>query len=227
MKNIKYIVFLLILFNFNVFYVNASCTNEEINGLKKITDNIKITYRYLGKIEEEEGVFDNQYEVVIKNVDDDLYISLYNDSEVLTPTNGEIVSTFNNGTWNFDFFSKKCDIKIDTIEIFIPRFNEYSLDPLCEGIDGNDFPLCGKYYEYEVSYESFEERVKHYRATYNVNSSVTDEKTDEDKFQIILNDIYNFILKYRLYIVISLIVILIILISIIVIKKKRNRGVLE
>ena len=223
MKNIKYIVFLLILFNFNVFYVNASCTNEEINDLKNITDNIKITYRYLGKIEEEEGVFDNQYEVVIKNVDDDLYISLYNDSEVLTPTNGEIVSTFNNGTWNFDFFSKKCDIKIDTIEIFIPRFNEYSLDPLCEGIDGDDFPLCGKYYEYKVDYDNFVARVKHYRDNYNIVSAEFDDDYDADIFAKIL----NFISKNFVYVIVSFIVLLFIIFVMAVMRKRKKRGVLE
>lgn len=42
----------------------------------------------------------------------------------------------------------------------------YSLDPLCEGIDGRDFPLCGKYYEPRVSYADFEKRVKSYIATH-------------------------------------------------------------
>lgn len=225
MKYIKYMFFTMLLLFLNMFYVNASCTDEEINNLKELADDIKITYKYLGKIEEEDGIFDNQYEVKVKNMPNDLFISLYNGTIILTPSDGEIVTTFNNGTWDLKIYSNNCDTLIDSIEVFIPRFNEYSLDPLCEGIDGDDFPLCGKYYEYEVSYESFKERVNYYRATHNVEN--VDDEDNVDDTNLIFENLLEYIIKYRLYIVVSLVILLIILILIIIIQRRKKRGVLE
>lgn len=230
MKNIKYIIFVFITLFFNIFYVEAQCTDDEISKLNKNVNEIKITYKYLGKIEEEDGILNNQYEVVVKNIIDDLYISLYNNSVVLEPSDGKIVSTFNNGTWKFNVYSKKCDKLIDTINVFIPKFNDYSLDPLCEGIDGEDFPLCGKYYEYDVSYNSFKERVEHYRGTHNIDNNINNDnaiKKENVNFKYIIDSIVDFIIKYKLYVFVSLIIIIILIVIVIIIKKKRKRGVLE
>ena len=151
MKNIKYIVFMIVFLFVNVFCVDASCTNEELNSLKELVNDIKVTYKHKGKVETDEGgVSYNVFDVKVKNIPNDMYISLMNGSVILKPVDGEIVESFNNGIWNFNIYSNNCKEKIDTIEVFIPRFNMYSLDPLCEGIDDNDFPLCGKYYEYDV-----------------------------------------------------------------------------
>lgn len=230
MKNVKYVIFVFITLFFNIFYVQAQCTNEEIDNLKESVKEIKITYRHLGVLEKDDIVYNNEFEVIIKNVIDDLYISLFNDTIILKPSNGEIISTFNNGNWKFNFYSKKCGKLIDTIDVFIPKFNEYSLDPLCEGINGNDFPLCGKYYEYDVSYDSFKERVEHYRVTHNIDDNKINDNVTQKKdinFKYIVDFIIDFLIKYKLYVSILLISILIIIIVAIVIKKKRKRGVLE
>jgi len=230
MRNIKYIIFIIFSFFFNIFYVNAECTNSEISDLKKSINDIKITYKHLGIIEKNDAIYDNEFEVVVKNVVDDLYISMFNDTIVLEPSNGRIVSKFNNGKWEFDFYSKKCGKLIDTVDVFIPRFNTYSMDSLCEGIDGDDFPLCGKYYEYEVNYESFKERVNHYRITHNINNQNTDNENDnfdDNRIVSTLNKIFAFVIKYDLYFILSIIFILIIVFIILVLKKRRKRGVLE
>lgn len=227
MKSIKYILFTIVFLFINVFYVNASCTDEEINELKELAKDIKVTYKHKGKVVTEDGVYYNLFDVKVKNIDNDMYVSLINGSTILKPVDGEIVETFNNGTWYFDIYSNKCDDKIDTIKVFIPRFNRYSLDPLCEGIDGEDFALCGKYYEYDVDYDNFVARVKHYRATYKVDDNKNDVKEEKNDFEVIFNNILDFIIRYRLYIVIVLSILLAILFTIIIIKRRQKRGVLE
>lgn len=226
MKNIKYIIYAVVFLFLNIFYVNASCTDMEINTLKELASDIKISYKHLGMVETDDLVDYNSFEVKVKNIPDDLYISLFNGTTVLTPVDGEIVEIFNNGTWNFEIYSSKCEKKITEIDVFIPRFNIYSFDPLCEGIDGEDFPLCGKYYEYDVSYESFRERVNYYRATHKIDD-VDNNDTEKNTFELILDNLLDYIVKYRLYIVITLVVILIALNLIILIKRKKKRGVLE
>lgn len=230
MKNIiKYIIFIFVLLFINIFYVNASCTDGEYESLKLLTKEIKITYKHKGIVENEDGIFYNMFDVNVKNIDNDMYISLNNGSTILNPVNNVITSVFNNGTWNFDIYSKKCEQIIDTIKVHIPRFNIYSLDPLCEGIDGNDFALCGKYYEYDVDYDNFEARVKHYRLSHNIENKVNydDNNENKDGFSMIINKLLDYIIVYRLYIIIALVILLVILIAISIIKRREKRGVLE
>lgn len=227
MKNIKYILFAIIFLSLNIFNVKASCTEEELSNLKLEADKIKITYKHMGKVEYEEYTAYNIFEVTVKNLHNDLYINITELEENIKiyPINGEGKTKIYNGNWNFYVYSNKCNTKIDTIKVFIPRFNTYSLDPLCEGIDGEDFPLCGKYYEYDISYASFKDRVTHYRNTHNIDNKNTIDNENNDK--IILKELLNYITKYRIYIIIPLTFLLIILIAIIIINKRKKRGVLK
>lgn len=228
MKKSKYILCFLISIFLCLTHIYADCTNEEIDKLKDEAENIKITYKHLGKVETEDGPTYNQFEVTIKNIPDDFYVSLLNGTLKYTPTDGTITDIYNSGTWNFEFYSNKCQQKIDEIKVKIPRFNLYSLDPLCEGIDGNDFPLCGKYYDYDVSYESFKQQVNHYRATYKIGiENPNKESNDNSKLGKILNTVLNFIKTYQLYFIIALLLIIIIIIASIVIIKRKKRGVLQ
>lgn len=100
----------------------------------------------------------------------------------LVPTDGKITQILSNGKWTIKIYSDKCDNVIDTITFRLPKFNIYSLDPLCKNIDGEKFPLCGKYYEYEVSYDSFKERVEHYRKTYNIDNNSDNKQVQKSSF---------------------------------------------
>lgn len=226
MKNIKYTIFTLVILFISIFHVNAYCTNEEITSLKELADDIKVTYKHLGKVEDEEGTYHyNNFEVNVKNISDDLYILTLGNTIKLIPESEIIKTTLSSGNWNFNVYSNKCEEKIKEIKVFIPKFNEYSLDPLCEGIDGDDFALCGKYYEYDVSYENFKSRVEQYRANHNINYE--NNKEERNQITLIIQKILNFIETYQLYITLSLIIILLIIIVIIIIKRKNKRGVLE
>ena len=228
MKNIKYMFITILCLFINVFYVNASCTDEQINELKLKAKDIKITYKHMGIIEKEDEIYYNNFEVKAKNVDNDLYFSLINGTIILEPKNSEVVYVFSNGKWNFDVYSKSCEQKIHSIEVNIPKFNRYSLDPLCEGIDGEEFSLCGKYYDYDVPYKSFVERINHYRITHNIkNNQNVEDKNNDDKFIVLYKNIFRFVKEYSLYMGISFSVVLIITVFIIVIIKRRKRGVLK
>lgn len=227
MKNIKYIVFTVIFLFINVFYVNASCTNEEISRLKELADDIKITYKHLGKTEYEDGSSSyNVFDVKVKNFSDELYISLFEGTIKIVPENGEVTKRFNNGTWYFEVYSNKCEEKISEIKVFIPRFNLYSLDPLCEGVDGDDFALCGKYYEYDVSYKSFKERVEHYRTTHKIKNDNSSDK-DENDFNELFSKVIDFIIEYKIYFIGGLLFLIFIILIAIVAKRRKKRGVLE
>ena len=225
-KNIYQLIVILILF-LSIPYIKADCTSEELKELKKETKQIKIIYEHMGKVTTEEGGTDyNKFSVDIVNIPDNYYI-IVNDglNYKEEPQNNKVNVILSNGSWTINIYSNKCESEIDTIRFKLPRFNIYSLDPLCEGVDGEKFPLCGKYYEYDVSYDSFKQRVEHYRTTNNIKKSNNSNDTENKKnyFEIII----NYLNKYKLYIISGVGVIILITVITIIIKKRRNRGVLK
>ena len=228
MRRFTYLFFMIIIFTFTTYFVQASCTDEEISSLKREANEIKVTYKHLGAVENEEGitVYD-KFDVNFKNVNDDLYIELFDFSYTNHPENGTIVDTFTTGNWNFGIYSDKCETKIYEIKVTLPKFNIYSLDPLCEGIDGDVFVLSGKYYNYNVSYESFKERVTNYRNTHKIVSNSDSNNNSEKNITYYLKYIINFIIDNYIIFGIATAALIIIIISIVIFKARKNRGVLK
>lgn len=222
MKSIKYIIFTIVFLFLNIFYVQASCSEDDIDLLKKEVNKIKVTYKHKGVVEDDGTVFYNRFDITLKNVNDDFYIT-HSGYEELIPNEGIASTELENGDYTFEVNSKKCGIVVDEIFVKIPRFNIYSLDPLCEGIDGESFPLCGKYYEYQVDYDNFYARVNHYRVTHNIGDdspSVTDEKSN------MFDLISDFLLQYYIYIIVVLVIIILLIVIILLIIKRRKRRII-
>lgn len=226
MKNFKYTVLFLLMFFISNIYVYASCANEELLDLKKKANDIKVSYKHLGLVESGDGNSNyNSFSVVIKNIDDDFYLNATRLGGVrLEPNDGEIKLILETGKWNINIYSDKCDVLVDNIEFKLPRFNMYSLDPLCKGIDGNDFRLCGKYYEYDVSYENFVDRVTYYRS---VNKIYSSDKKDDNNDNNLFNNVLDFLMRYKLYVIITLSILLVLLFILLIIRKRRRMGVLK
>lgn len=227
MNKLKNIFFTLIVFFSCMFCVNASCTDEELEILKKEANNIKVTYKHLGATIDDDGViYYNRFEINVKDIRNDFYILVdtgNNGTIKLSPIDNTIKEYFVNGTYTFDIYSNKCDNRIKQIKVHIPKFNIYSTDYLCEGIDADDFPLCGKYYEYDVSYDDFVVRVNDYRNTHTINNDAIEE-SDESS---LLNSILEYIIKYKIYFICLLVLLLIIFIVLLIITKRKKRSVLE
>ncbi len=222
----KKIIYILSIFTFMfscILNVNASCTDDVLEQLEEEASNIKISYKHL---EDENGYSGyNNFEVTVSNLNDDLYImitQLEKDLK-LSSSDGENKAVFTSGTWIFNVYSNMCEVKISEIEVELPKFNLYSLDPLCDGIDGSDFALCGKYYEYDVSYENFVERVKHYRITHNIDSNSRNGNAHENSF---FDKVLEFVSKYYM-VFLSITIAVLVLVIFVIVKKRKKRGVLE
>ncbi len=219
----KYLIiaFLLALFT-NISLVKANCTNEEIAKLKDEASKIKVTYEHLGKVDMYDEIKYNLFNIEITNIPDDFYIKIYNDI-VYNPVDGKVEKKLSTGKWEIKVYSNKCEEQIDKINLKLPTFNMYSLDPLCEGIDGDDFPLCGKYYESRVSYADFEKRVKSYIATHPKKNNNDVNNDDKNIFENVL----VFLIKYKYYFASGTILLVVLIILFFSWKKRRNRGVLK
>lgn len=226
MKKILYIISFILPFILTICNVSAQCTSEKIDFLKGEAKKIKVTYKHLGAVIDDEGitVYD-RFNVTFNYVNDDFYINSSGSSYIAYPENHFIIGVFTTGKWNFDVYSKECESFVYKLNITLPKFNIYSLDPLCENIDDTQFSLCAKYYNYDISYDNFKKKIIEYKK--NVKS---DEKKVSDKDNIILHNvkkIYNFFLSNIICFFIGLVTCLIVAILIIFIKKKKNRGVLK
>ena len=227
MKKVKYILFTFLILSLSILSAYAECTKEELNTLKQEANKIKVTYKHLGGIETPIGTDYNRFEITVKNISDDLIPTLLGYEIILEPQNGVAKYELSTGNWSIDIYSNKCTGIIHSISFRLPSFNKYSLDPLCEGIDGNDFILCGKYLDYQVSYDTFKRKVEEYRKTHEIKKDNSINNEDDTTVNEILNKIVKYITDYQMHIIIVLGIILIILIILIIIKKKKKRGVLE
>lgn len=227
MRKVVCLIFVIMISCLNFSYVQAACSEEEIDALKKEAREIKITYEHLGVLEENGTEVYDKFLVVASNINDDFYIHLSPFATEDFVTEGETLKiNLTTGTWHYLVYSSKCATQISDIEVNLPRFNIYSLDSLCEGIDGDDFSLCGKYYKYEVAYETFVERVTAYRTLNNIDN-IEDSNDEENFLSDILNKVLDFISTYRIYILLSLGVILLIISIILITSKSRRRKVLK
>lgn len=228
MKQLKYILFSFLIIFLSIISVNAQCTNEELLAEKEKAENIKITYKHLGEVTKDDGskVY-NEFLVTTKNLAEGQYIYLSPlANEDFVEKDNTIQITLTTGKWEYNIYSSKCKEIVKTINVNLPKFNMYSIDPLCKDIDGDDFTLCSKYLEYEVSRETFERKINEYRKTHTINNK-DNNKEENININYIINKALDFINKYNLYIAGFLLVILVILIIIIIKKKLKKRNVLE
>lgn len=227
MKKNKYILFTFLILSLSILSVNAECTKEDLLSEQEKANNIKITYSHLGEVIKEDGskVY-NEFLVTAKNVEEGQYIHLtpFTNNEFIEKDN-TIQITLTSGKWEYNIYSSKCDEIIKTINVKLPRFNTYSLDPLCKDIDSDDFPLCSKYLEYEVNRETFERKITEYKKTHA--NKEPEEVKDNFSIKDIINKVLEFVSEYNLFIAGFLLIILIILLVIIVNKRKKKRNILE
>lgn len=224
MKSLKKILLIFFILLTNIANVKASCTIEEKNELKSKVDNIKITYKHLGEIKKSDGTKAyNEFLVTASNIEEGLYIHLSpmtNENFIENETNIQIKLT--TGTWIYSIYSSKCGETLKDIKVVLPKFNVYSLDPLCDGINSDEFKLCSKYYEYEVSRDTFERKIKDYRLQNNIKDDLKEVEKES-----IFNQMLDYIEIYKLYIVGVLILILLILIPIIIKTKRKQKQILQ
>lgn len=217
----KRILFMIVLMFFGISFTYAECTTDEIEALKEEVKNIKITYKHMGRVEKEGTYYYDDYSINVKNLPDDFYIPIKAGTDKITSSNSNVVLSY--GQWKFDVYSSSCDVLLDSIEFKLPKFNEFSLDPLCENVDPDDFHLCGKFYDYDVNYDDFVKRVKQYRQIHGI-----DNKADENSwYDTNIKPLVEFIIKYKWYVGIGFFALILGIVGLTLWLRVRKRGVLK
>lgn len=210
--------------------VKADCSDASISQLKEKANNIKIEYYHdadatyydydKGEEVKQDGVInlslsglDSSFYVVDNSSGWEIYPDSYENGKLIIP------SVLNNYK-EYDIYSTECVVKLRSISISIPNYNKYHDDPICDGIE-DDFELCGEFVTENVDYDTLKKKADEYKE----DNAIATDKTSDNKAVKAKNNIFDFISKYLVFIIIGVIVL--ILVSIIIVKRIRNRSVLE
>lgn len=200
MNYIKYLVFSLVLFISFTSNVSAkSCDSDDIARLKVLANNIDYQYEYIS------DKYSHQlYKVYFNNLTDEIYIRYNGYNYFENSLSLEAAS----GTAKFYVYATNCfEKKIRTIEVKLPKFNEYSLSDECIDIGADKLDICSEWYPNELTDEQFELEINNYYS-----------KIEKKSFIDILKDNY---------LIVSGIVIILIFIICAFIFFKRKKNVLE
>ena len=121
--------------------------------------------------------------------------------------------------------TETCDDVLKTTILKLPKYNKYSEDPLCEGIE--EFDLCNSTYDKEIDYDTFVSRVETYKRTKNKNENINNDN-DTGNNNKLLNNMKTYIEENLIQIIIvTVFIILVVITTIITAKSIRKSRRLE
>lgn len=219
MKNNFKILLFLTLSLLPIHNVYATCSEEEIKDFQKVQDEYKATYKYNKETKD--------YTLTIRDLYPDKYtFELLGDNienidvDYLEESNEYIFNKVPSGIYEINYWgiTDTCFEVLKKETLKLSKYNNYSEDPLCEGIE--DFVLCQPTYDKEIDYDTFVSRVNTYKKNLPKKEDSKDDNTKED------NQIIKYIKSHLLPIIAISIFIIVLIPSIILIAKslkKRRR----
>lgn len=198
-------MFIIPLLFFNDEAYAKTCDGEEITRLKKLANNVQITYEYLS----DSDIVDN-YSIQISGLTDEIYVvnmteDSYHEWHVNDMIDGNIFFESTEETLDFNVYSVNCITdSLRKISIKIPRFNYYSLEEKCDKVKELDLDICDAWYQGELDDFTFHETIDKY---------ITEDKN---------GNIIDFFSKYRFVFIVATFVLVIIIILLIHIYRKRS-----
>ena len=221
MNKTKYLLTTLSLFIMLPSITYAECTKEEINHFKEIEDDYKVSYEFNKETKDYNITFTMPYEEIYsfsykrsKTGDYDAEI----ENDILTIKEygyqpGEMIVEIIGS-------SETCNSTLKTIRLKLAKYNSYSEDPLCSGIE--EFVLCQPTYEKEIDYDTFVSRVNTYKKARNINDSKIDENDNNSHILTILNFIKANLFNIIIISAFIIITITTVIISVKSVKKSRR-----
>lgn len=220
MNKKKYMALILILSLFCIDKVHAeSCELKIIREFEKISSRYEVSYRY--NIEKE------SYTLILKHSTNPNYTYKIYDIENIECEQINLTTkechNFKPGRYSYAINGKndECSTTVRGTYVEIKELQNYSSDPLCNGIE--EFVLCQEDYYKELDYDTFVSRVNLYKKT---KQEKTEEKIKQQntKEETVLSKIISFIEKNTIIILIVVILIISILIGTIVMIKSAKKS---
>lgn len=216
-KGLFFIIFVSVLF-FRFDADALECNSEDKQRLQKLSNNINVT---LEEINNNGNLYLNAtFTGVAKDLrvfSEQKLVSFYNSSDNFI---GEAIvpGLFQGKTYTFIIYGKHTCVfdELRRITINVPVYNQYYNDSICNGL--NEYKLCQKWANVDMSYEEFANKVKEYSETKKTTVNNSENKHNGHYFSF-----YNFYMKYFIYVLVALVLILSILIRLWIKENKRNQ----
>ena len=214
MKNYKHLlltIFLTFILLPNIIY--ADCTEEDQERFKEVEDEYKITYKFNQDTKDytltTHSSLPDEFDFIV-------YVGEDADFEEITPNEYRFYN-IPSGTYDIEIVgqTEECDRVFKSTTIELPEYNNYSSDPLCEGIE--EFVLCQPTYGKYITYEEFVERVNVYKKT-----KVKKKEAEEQKNKDIMKPIISY-LEDNLFRIIAIVVFIAIVVVTIILTTKSIR----
>lgn len=212
LSKILFTILFLILFNANCSALSyGGCDYSTISVLKKLVNNINISYTY--EIKDNNALFN----VTLNNIPNNIYLvdSINQKKYEYTDTiDGELIITnYNNiydGKYIFYVNNGICDgIKLGTKYYKLPIYNTRRNSELCADIP--NYSLCKRWITKEYSQSEFEKSIEDYKKSLENQEEQQEEIKYEKDF---LSKIVEFYIKYYYYFLPIIIILCIIIIAI-------------
>ena len=218
MRKIKKTVLLLLILLPNTVF--AECTKEEINYFKRIENNYKINYEYNKDTKD--------YTVTFYSPEPDKYeYMIYSEKENFTNCDAvsEKETVCHNVQANEYYIeilgqTTTCTDALKDLTINLSRYNNFSEDPLCEGIE--EFVLCQPTYDKELDYDTFVSRINTYKKT--KQKEIKEDIANDKKDNQIISNITNYLKENIFQIIIIIMFSVAIIVTIILTAKSMRKS---
>ena len=221
MKKLTYLLFLLLIIPIKVGAIHEVIDSRCTNSLKTMLRNEgqEVTYRF-SKVKNGEDV---TYTIYFYNLNENMYMTdssdnIYTSSKIekLTPGSSFVINMYaSNKTY--------CEgYKIYSKTISVPYYNPYFGSDLCKGYE--NYSLCKENVNITVSQEEFEKKLNSYKESLREEVNINNEEEENNEFSL-----YEFIMKYKYYLISILATLVLIAVAFIIIKevkKRKNGGIL-
>lgn len=217
--------------------VNAACSQYELDHFKEIESQYKATYYY------DEAIKEYVIEYYMPEPDRYKYQIAISTEGSINCDNADSNTIKCHGK-DYDGeqiliilgSSKTCNDELKREIITIPKHvenveNKYYGSSLCEGIE--EFALCQKDYDKELTEEEFTSRVESYKKSLSKNNSTNNDKNNgntsgDNNLEVIFDNILEYIQDHLITIIVGTIFVILLIITIVLkIKSIRKSRYLE
>ena len=177
MKKLFFLVLLLV----NINVVNAEvCDSQDMARAKELASNVSYSSNYIGNDEDYQ-----LYEVSFSGLTGNNFYIMDSNREKKVMADGEKL-LLDSGNYLLDIFYETCDdMRIKSIRVELPKFNEYSLNEECNFPEFAEHEYCDKWFSGKINDDIF----------YNTVDKVEDE--EEKKINSTGNEFIDFIIENK------------------------------
>src|SRR5574344_208178 len=204
MKDKFFYILFAICLSFIPINANAYCNPTTKAKYNKMSANVNYTYDV---IENDNGV---SFNVSLLNANSNLYFNVNNNNKNYFYTGNNInIGTYLAGSKvivkiysvDNDITTGCNNLLLKNLYINLPNYNNFSKDELCIGIE--DYQLCQKWTNVNMTYDKFKKKVEAYRKSLEKEPDIVDPIVDEETF---LDKVFQFIASYYTIILIAIVV---------------------